>query len=139
VANTKKIEKIQERALRFVYCNYDSIYEDLLVKAKIPSHHVRRTRAMALETFKILHDLAPPVLSDLINRQGHKYNFRYSNLLQMPHVKTTRYCKQSFRYAAPILWNSLPEQYRQCTNVNHFKAMISCWSSKACSCIACKD
>jgi hypothetical protein len=104
------------------YLVVDSIYEDLLVKAKIPSHHVRRTRAMALETFKILHDLAPPVLSDLINRQGHKYNFIYSNLLQIPHVKTTRHGQQSLRYSAPVLWNSLPDEYRQCTHFNHFKA-----------------
>ena len=94
---------------------------------------------MALETFKTLLDLAPPVLSDLINRQGHKYNFIYSNLLQIPHVKTTRHGKQSLRYSAPVLWNSLPDEYRQCTHFNHFKAMISCWSGKACSCVACKD
>jgi len=94
---------------------------------------------MALETFKTLLDLAPLVLSDLVNRQGHKYNFIYSYLLQIPHVKTTRHGKQSLRYAAPVLWNSLPDEYRQCTHFNHFKAMISCWSGKACSCVACKD
>ena len=102
-ANTKKIEKIQERALRYVYCDYTSSYDELLDKAKMPSLHIRRIRSMALETFKILHDLAPPVLSDLIHKQHHNYNFRYTNLLQIPHVKTTRYGKQSFRYAAPVL------------------------------------
>jgi hypothetical protein len=51
------------------------------VKAKIPSHHVRRTRAMALETFKILHDLAPPVLSDLICQdRGQKLKFDSINV-----------------------------------------------------------
>jgi len=40
---------------------------------------------MALETFKTLLDLAPLVLSDLVNRQGHKYNFIYSYLLQISH------------------------------------------------------
>ena len=32
---------------------------------------------MALETFKILNGLAPPVLSNLVQKQDHKYNFRY--------------------------------------------------------------
>jgi hypothetical protein len=32
--NTKKIEKIQERALRFVYQDYEASYENLLIKAK---------------------------------------------------------------------------------------------------------
>ena len=138
MANTKKIEKIQERALRYVYYDYNSSYEDLLIKAKMPSLHIRRVRAMALETFKILHDQAPPVLSDLICKQNHTYNFRYSNLLQIPHVKTTRYGKQSFRYAAPVLWNSLPDEFRQCSNFNQFKSMISSWEGKNCSCVACK-
>jgi hypothetical protein len=39
---------------------------------------------MALETFKILNGLAPPVLSNLVQKQDHKYNFRYTNLLQIP-------------------------------------------------------
>ena len=42
---------------------------------------------MALETFKILNGLAPPVLSNLVQKQDHKYNFRYSNLLQIPQVR----------------------------------------------------
>ena len=51
--NTKKIEKIQERALRFIYRDYDSSYESLLLKSQLPSLKVRRLRAIALEAFKI--------------------------------------------------------------------------------------
>ena len=40
--NTKKIEKIQERALRFVYQDYEASYENLLIKAKMPTQHIRR-------------------------------------------------------------------------------------------------
>jgi ribosomal protein L6P/L9E len=47
------IEKIQERALRFVYQDYETSYENLLIKAKMPTQHIRRIRTMALETFKI--------------------------------------------------------------------------------------
>jgi hypothetical protein len=54
--NTKKIEKIQERALRFVYQDYEASYENLLIKAKMPTQHIRRIRTMAMETFKILND-----------------------------------------------------------------------------------
>jgi hypothetical protein len=32
--NTKKIEKIQERALRFIYEDYENTYENLLIKSK---------------------------------------------------------------------------------------------------------
>jgi hypothetical protein len=42
--NTKKIEKIQERALRFVYQDYEASYENLLIKAKMPTQHIRRIK-----------------------------------------------------------------------------------------------
>ena len=77
----------------------------------------------------------PPVLSNLVQKQDHKQNFRYANLLQIPQVKSSRYCKSSFRYAAPVLWNSLPDNYRNCSNFNEFKNIISFWNGKSCTCI----
>jgi hypothetical protein len=44
----KKFEKVQERALRFVCEDYNSSYEELLQKAKVPSLQIRRMRTMAL-------------------------------------------------------------------------------------------
>jgi hypothetical protein len=124
--NTKKIEKIQERVLRFVYQDYEESYENLLIKAKMPTQHIRRIRTMALEAFKISSGLAPPVLSNLV---------RYTNLLQIPQVKSSRYGKSSFRYAAPVLWNSLPDN---CSNFNEFKNLISFWNGNSCTCIVCQ-
>ena len=83
---------------------------------------------MALETFKILNGLPPPVLSNLVKKQDHKYNFRYTNILQIPQIRSSRYGKSSFRYAAPVLWNSLPDNYRNCSNFNEFKNVISVWN-----------
>jgi hypothetical protein len=50
----------------------EASYENLLIKAKMPTQHIRRIRTMALETFKILNGLAPPVLSNLVKKQDHK-------------------------------------------------------------------
>ena len=66
--NTKKIEKIQERALRFIYSDYCTSYESLLIKSQLPSLKVRRLRTIALESFKILNNLAPAYLNDLLTK-----------------------------------------------------------------------
>jgi hypothetical protein len=42
------MEKIQERALRFIYNDYVLNYEELLEKAKMPSLKVRRLRSIAI-------------------------------------------------------------------------------------------
>jgi hypothetical protein len=87
--NSKKLEKVQERALRFVYNDYISSYINLLEKAL----QIRRIRTMALETYKIVNKLAPECLHDLVNVTNSKYAFRYSNILDVPQVRTTRYGK----------------------------------------------
>ena len=74
--NTKKIEKIQERALRFTYSDYSSSYESLLIKSQLPSLKVRRMRTIALESFIILNNLSPAYLNDLLTVKNHSYNFR---------------------------------------------------------------
>ena len=51
--NTKKLEKIQERALRFIYDDYCSNYDELLSKFSLPTLKLRRMRAMAIQVFNI--------------------------------------------------------------------------------------
>ena len=46
--NTQKMEKIQERALRFIYEDYNSSYEFLLKKSGLPTLKIRRLRTMAM-------------------------------------------------------------------------------------------
>ncbi|KAH3869154.1 hypothetical protein DPMN_032315 [Dreissena polymorpha] len=55
----------------------------------------------------------------------------------VPAVRTTSYGKNSFKYAAPVLWNSLPDHLRTCSCFSQFKTLISSWSGKDCKCIAC--
>ena len=136
-SNTDKIEKIQERALRFVYDDYCSSYDQLLSKANLPSLYIRRIRSMALETFKIINNMAPPVLNDLVFKRDSCYHFRYTNLLEIPQVKSSKYGSSSFRHAAPVLWNSFPESFRKARNFNQFKSFIVHWNGKECKCSAC--
>ena len=85
--NTKKIEKIQERALRFIYEHYENTYENLLKKSKLPSLKIRRLRTIAVETFKIIHKQSPSYLHDLISIKDQKYNFRHQDKAVLPGVR----------------------------------------------------
>ena len=136
--NSKKLEKVQERALRFVYEDYNSSYEELLQKAKVPSLQIRRMRTMALETYKIINKLAPVCLHDLVHMKNSKYSFRYSNILEIPQIKSTRYGKKSFRFAAPTLWNSLPDHFRTENSFSQFKSLLQSWNGSKCRCSACR-
>ena len=48
---------------------------------------------MALECSKILYRLSPPCLNDLVVLKNSKYSLKYSNIVEIPKVKTTAYGK----------------------------------------------
>ena len=70
--NTKKLESIQERALRFIYEDENSSYEKLLEKSKMPSLKIRRMRFLAIQIFKIVNKQSPIYLHDLVNVKSIK-------------------------------------------------------------------
>ena len=135
--NSKKIEKVQERALRFVYEDYNSSYDNLLKKAKVPSLQIRIMRTMALETFKIMNTLSPSCLHSLVHLRNSKYYFRY-NILDITQVRTSRYGKKTFKFAAATLWNSLPDHSRTENSFSQFKSLMQSWNGTKYCCSACR-
>jgi hypothetical protein len=80
--NTKKVEQIQERALRFIYEDYSASYDELLSKSKLLSLKVRRMRSLAIEVFKVINKECPVYLQDLIHIKNNSYSFRYPEFVQ---------------------------------------------------------
>ena len=52
IQNNEKLERIQERALRIVYGDYSSSYDQLLSQAKTPTSMVKRLCQLLYDTFK---------------------------------------------------------------------------------------
>ena len=104
------MEKIPERALKFIYEDQNITYEEHLEKSKLPSLKVRRIRIIAIETFKIINKQSPLYLHDLVQIKQNKYFFRYQNTAHLSRVKTTKYGLNSFKYFAAKTWNDLPDQ-----------------------------
>ena len=104
-----KMEKIQERALRFVHGDYTSDYNGLLSISKLPSLKLGRERSIATLTYKIMHNLITPT--------------RDSKLL-LPFFKSTRHGLNSFMYKTPRIWNTLPIQTRTASSLPGFKVPI---------------
>ena len=100
----RRMEKIQERALRFVYRDYDTTYHDLLHKAILPTLKLVRERTIAILTYKILHDQAPNYLKDLINCNRN-------SKLYLPSYKNTKHGINSFTYRAPRICNSRNDSF----------------------------
>ena len=67
-SSLNRLEDIQRRALRFVLCNYDSCYENLLKAASVPGIRINLMRCLAIKVFKCVNGLNP----DYFNKMIHK-------------------------------------------------------------------
>ena len=103
-----RLERLQERALRFVYHDYKSDYEALLQKTDLGTLHSRRLRAIALEVYKIVNGIGAEYNFEIFERNVRNLNLRSAGNLTVPSVRTTKYGIRSLRYLGPYIWNRLP-------------------------------
>ena len=65
-SSTNKLEKVQERALRFINNDHTSSLNGLLKSTNTQPLHVRRIKQMACEVFKIINKMSPEYINDLV-------------------------------------------------------------------------
>ena len=137
--NTKKLEKLQFRALKFVFNDYTSPYEALLSRANLPSLEIGRLRSIALEVYKCQNQLNPIFLNAFFENSvpSHSYNLRHKRLIPS-HSRTTRHGLNSFKNLGIHIWNCLPEHFRTTTDFNVFKRLLKTWYGPSCRCSMCK-
>ena len=78
---------------------------------------------ICLLTFKALNGSAPPYIASLISRYepGRALRSASQSLLQPKYPNLINTGGRAFAVCAPQMWNSLPEDLRQCTNLEGFK------------------
>ena len=101
--DTRKLERVQERALRTVYNSKTAAYDQLLSKANLPSLVNRRLQDMLILMYKVKNLLAPEHICDIFYKQFKNYDLRSSDFL-IPRFNTTNFGKHSIRYLGPYLW-----------------------------------
>ena len=132
----KKINRIHDRALRLVYQDYTSSFEELLTEDKSLCFHHRNIHQVAIEMFKVKHNLSPLFMKEIFGEIGRET--RSGNTFSRPNVNSVNRGDRSLRTFGPIVWNTmLPEYLKECTNLDEFKNSIKSWKPD-CSCELCK-
>ncbi len=139
-SDTQKLERIQYRALRFVYDDYESDYQDLLSRAGLPSLELSRQRQFCTQVFKCIHKLAPKYMCDLFQLQDKSlHNTRLAKALVQYHYNSVNNGLNTFTAYSTQLWNKLPSNIKNTADLDHFKAMIDLWHGLKCKCNFCKS
>jgi len=137
VTSMRKIEKVQERALRFLTDDISSEYRDLLNVTNSTTMLLARLKAIALEVFKCIHELNPEFLNSLFQSKANIYGMRDQNRLVIPKFNKHQYGKQTFSYYGSHIWNILPNDLKKCVDLKMFKELLSKWEGPRCSCNLC--
>lgn len=81
-----------------------------------------RIRKPATEASKILYNMSPDYIHDLVNFKNTNYSFRYR-------VNTEMYGRKSFRYQTGHIWSCLPNKMRASTDFREFGKLVQTWSA----------
>ena len=100
-----------------------SSYQQLLVKAKLPSLYNRRLQDICILMYKVKHNLCPRTICDMFLTNSHAYNLRHKDFYQ-PSFNTVTHGKHSIRYLGPRLWSKIPSKDRSAPSLKQFKTRI---------------
>ena len=132
-----KMQKIQERALRFVLRDSTSDYDTLLTKCGVDSFRISSLKATAVEFYKILNEMSPEYLS-LFSKSSIPYSLRDDNKLIQQKMKTTTFGLNYFTYYGAHLWNSLPVGIKSAVTLGNSKTPVKNWQGPSCHCPVCQ-
>ena len=136
-----KIEAIQKRALRFIYYDNESTYEELLLKAGKTTMNIYRLKVLCTEIYKSINKLNPLYIKDIfpLHITNRPIRTQHLNNLKVTHPNRTTFGTNSLKSLGPKVWNSLPGHLKCCENLEAFKKMIKNWDGEICSCNGCRD
>ena len=119
-----KLEKVNERALRYVYKDKQASYKELLNRMGVTTLENRRIQDMMITIDKCLCNKAPQSVKSLISLRQSNYNLRGDYILNLPKVNSTKNGLKTWRYYAAKQWNSLPNKIRAMTGRKEFSEHI---------------
>ena len=134
----EEINRIHKRALRRLYNDFNSNFEELLARSGEKTVHLQNLEKLLLEVFKSLHQINPAFMWELFERKEVNYNLRNKDLLRIPKFQTITYGANSISYRGSYLWNSMPDVVKSCERVLSFKRKLREWNGRTCTCRVCK-
>ena len=127
-----KINKLHERALRIVYNNHFSLFEELLSKGKSVTVQQRNLQMLAAEMYKILNGLSPDIMQDIFETKINYYNIRNAPAFSSRNIKTDTITDHLLHGSKNL--GLVPKEMKQVTTLNEFKAKIKIWKLENCPC-----
>ena len=135
------INKIHARALRIVYRDDISTFNQLLEKDGSFCVHHKNIHSMAIEMYKAKQNIGPSILNDIFLKKS-SFNIkklRSQNDFLIPRADTVHCGHDSLKYFGPIIWDLIPVEIRNSPDIDTFKLNIKKWTPSECPCRLCRN
>ena len=134
-----KINRLHERALRLIYNDYTTPFDELLDKDNSFLIHHSNIQSLAIELYKVVNNLSEGTFKDIFDQLYNGPNLRSQTDIRYPQVRTELNGKNSIRFYGPQIWNIIPLNIRSICSLEKFKLTIKKWKPINCPCRLCKD
>ena len=111
-----KLERIQERAFRFLLSDYESTYDQILTKLNKSTLQIQRLRLLATEIFKTINNLNAPYMKEVFELNTRRADTGPNRLVVQSQI-SMKYGSYSLRSLGPKIWNKLPNEIKSCENL----------------------
>ena len=132
-----RINKIHERALRIVYNDDLSSFDELLNRDSSFTIHSRNIQALAIELYKVVNGLSPEIMNQVFPLNDvllHCSRF----LFKTRNVKTVSYGMETLGFMGPKIWALVPGEIKKVKSLAEFKRNIKQWKPVKCPCRICQ-
>ena len=117
------MERVNERGLWAVFCNWKLSYNNLLKRANLTTLYNKHLQDIAIFMFKVIHKLLPENILDLFSGTPSNYYLRNSDFY-IPRFNSVRHGKHSLKFFGPRLWSKLSPGDRERQTLTAFMANI---------------
>ena len=124
---SNKIIRLHERALRNVYDEGVSTFDQILATNKSFCIHHQNIQELLIEIYKAVHDISGNSLKELFVRRESTVSLLSMPELVIPSVNSVLNNKNSQRYLGSVIWNSLPIEIREDHSILSFVSKIKQW------------
>ena len=84
----KKINNLHERALRLIYCDQSSDFQELLQRDNSVTIHQKNIQGLAIMMYQVVNNIAPTIVSELFLFSNVNYNLRSGSQFYQPSANT---------------------------------------------------
>ena len=131
------INRTHKRALRALYGDYGSTFEELLDRDKSKTIHKKNLHILMTEVYRTINHLNPEYMWEFFTKRDVPYGLRSSELCMIPSVNYQRYGINSLSFRGSLLWNALSDEIKLTTSTKNFKKEIRHWDGKSRTCHIC--